>query len=63
MPRENPREKGWKKSLDQIRYEKAILSNLRGVGCGYLPKYYHTLQGEYKPFLLMDYIPGSTLGD
>ena len=51
--------------VEHIKYEKAILCNLRTVGCAYLPKYYHSLQKAYDhhPFLLMDFIPGNTLSE
>jgi serine/threonine protein kinase len=36
---------------------------MRGVGCAYIPKYYHSIQDkyEYRPYLLMDYVPGNNL--
>jgi aminoglycoside phosphotransferase (APT) family kinase protein len=65
MPKVMPKDKDWKKLLDQISYEKEVLANLRTVGCAYIPKYYHSIQEKYehRPFLLMDYVPGSTLSE
>ncbi len=65
MPRVGVKEKEFRRQLEHIRYEKAILCNLRTVGCAYLPKYYHSIQKgyEHRPFLLMDYIQGNTLLD
>jgi len=49
--------------LQNIIYEKDILSNFRGTNSVYLPKYYHSIQSNfiYSEFLLMDYIHGYTL--
>lgn len=54
-----------KKVSELINYEKAVVRNLRGAECIYLPKYYQTVQ-KYSCFrgcLLIDYLPGMKLGD
>jgi len=42
-----------------------VLRCLRGAECMYLPKYYQTTQknSRYKDELIIDYIPGISLGD
>jgi serine/threonine protein kinase len=47
----------------RLRWEKTVLSNLRGACSVYLPRYYHTVQehSDYRTAVIMDYLPGPTL--
>lgn len=47
----------------RLRWEKTVLSNLRGACSAYLPRYYHTVQehSDYRKAVIMDYMPGLTL--
>jgi hypothetical protein len=47
MPRVGAKDKDWRKLMEHLRYEKAILCNLRTVGSAYLPRYYHSIQKGY----------------
>lgn len=51
--------------MGQISYERELVTNFRSIGCGYLPKYYHSPQKDYQysPYLLMDYVAGNTLSE
>jgi serine/threonine protein kinase len=53
------------KAKKRLKWEKLILSNLRGATSSYLPKYYHTIQDHFpcKSGLLADFILGYTLHD
>lgn len=50
-------------AIERLRWEKEVLTNLRGASSPYLPKYYHTVQEhhECRQALLMDFLPGPTL--
>ena len=52
-----------KMSENRLKWEKSILSNMRGARSIYLPKYYHTVQQQMpqRKGVLCDYIPGPTL--
>ncbi len=51
------------KARKRLKWEKLILSNMRGATSNYLPKYYHTIQDHFpcKSGLLADFILGHTL--
>lgn len=51
------------KAKKRLKWEKLILSNMRGATSNYLPKYYHTIQDHFpcKSGLLSDLIIGLTL--
>lgn len=60
---EERRVKRQKISENRLRWEKSILSNMRGARSIYLPKYYHTVQQQMsqRKAVLCDYLPGPTL--
>lgn len=47
VPKSSPKEKDFKKLMGQISYERDLMTNFRSIGCGYLPKYYHSPQKDY----------------
>ena len=53
------------KARKRLKWEKLILSNMRGASSNYLPKYYHTIQDHFpcRSGLLADFIIGFTLHD